>query len=93
VCAEQHRLQPRDRSVAWREVRDRLEPDHALDRRRGDEPVHPSTRARVVVDVDDVDVARLLQRSRELEHRVRAASSRRIDLDGDNELARAELPL
>ena len=90
---EQHRLQPGDRCVARREVRDRFQPDHALDRRRGDETAHPSARTWVVVDVDDVHVARLLQRSRELEHRVRVAASRRVDLDGDDELACAELPL
>ena len=70
VRAEQHRLETGDRGVARGEVRDRLEPDDALDRRRGDEAAHPRSRARVVVDVDDVDVPRGLESVRQLEHRL-----------------------
>ena len=93
VRAEQHRLEPRDRRVARREVGDGLEADDALDGRGGDEPVHARPRARVVVHVDDIDVPGGLERPRQLEHRVRVPAARRIDLDGDDELAFAELSL
>ena len=74
-------------------MRNRLEADDALDRRGGDEPAHPSARARVVVHVDDVDMPGGLQSARELEHRVGVSTARRVDLHGDDELALAQLPL
>ncbi len=51
VGSEQDRLEAHDRRVARGEVRDRLDPDRALDRRGDDQRVHPHAGGRVVVDV------------------------------------------
>src|SRR5262245_25788385 len=90
---EEQGLEPGDRRVPRRQVGDRLEPDDSLDRGGGHEAAHARTGARVVVDVDDVDVPRRPQGTGELEHRMRVASAWRVDLDRDDELTLAELPL
>ena len=90
--AEQERLQPRDRRVARGLVRDRLEPDRPLDRDRAHDPAHPGAGARVVVDVDELGGARVLQRLRDLEHPGVRAAERRVELHRDDPLALAEHP-
>ena len=91
--AEERRLEAGDGEVAGCQVRDRLDPGDALDRRGGHEAAHARARAWVVVHVDDVDVTRFLELACELEHRVRVAAARGVDLDRDCELARAQLAL
>ena len=71
VRAEQHRLEPEDRPVARGQVRDRLDSDLALDRRRHHQRAHPCARRRVVVDVDEADDAALLQRTRGIDETAR----------------------
>src|SRR5207342_1764679 len=81
------------RGVAWREMRDRLDADASLDCTGGNHAAHPRAGARIVVDIDHVDLPRVLERSRHLEHRLWIRASRRIDLDRDHELAGGELAL
>ena len=90
--AEQERLEPGDRRVARRQVRDRLDPAGALDRDRGHDAAHPRAGARVVVDVDEVRLARLAQGMARLDQRAVVRAERRVELDRDDELLLAEHP-
>ncbi len=92
MCAEQERLEPGDRRVPRRQVRDRLDPGEALDRDGGHDPAHPRPRARVVVDVDELPAARVAHGARRLDQRLRVGAERRIDLHRDRELALSEHP-
>ena len=92
VRTEEERLQPRDRRVARGLVRDRLEPDRPLDRDRAHDPAHSRASARVVVDVDELGGARVLERLRDFEHPGVRAAERRVELHRDDPLALAEHP-
>ena len=86
---EELRLEAHDRRVTGRQVGNRLEPDRAFDLDRQHQRAHRPG-GRVVVDVDEIGLARSLQRPRHVEHPHVAASEWRIDLDGDDELALPE---
>ena len=88
--AEQRRLQSHHARVPRRDVRDRLDPALPLDRDRGHQRVHAGARHRVVVDVEDVDLARGGERARDVEHALGVAATRRIELDRDDELVRTQ---
>ena len=90
VRAEQHRLEAHHRPVARREMRDRLEPALALDRRRHHERAHAGARRRVVVDVDESDASGLPQCTRGLDQARAVRAQRRIELDGDDPFVLAQ---
>ena len=88
--AQQLRLQRHQVAVARGEVDQRLDADPLLAQRREGDAAHAHPRHRAVADVDAVDARRFQQR-RALQHLVRVDAARRIDLDADDELARANL--
>src|SRR5581483_10779831 len=90
VRAQQERLQPGNRGVARREVRDRLDAREALDRDGGHDPAHPRSRPRVVVDVDELSTSGVADGAGGLDQRLWVRPERRVDLDGEPELALAE---
>ena len=92
VGAEQERLEPRDRHVARRQVRNRLDPAGTLDRDRGHDAAHARAGARVVVDIDEVRLARLAQGMARLDERAVVGAERGVELDRDDELLLAEHP-
>ncbi len=92
VRAEQERLEPVDRRVARRQVRDRLDPGVALDRDRGHQPAHARSRARIVVHVDDLCDPRRLDPLRGVDEPGRVSAERRIELHRDDEPAGRQQP-
>ena len=65
-------------------------PGKALDRDRCHQAAHARPRAWVVVDVDDVRLSGLADRSRRFEQRAVVAAEWGVELDRDDELVRAE---
>jgi hypothetical protein len=90
VRAEQLRLEARDRRVSRCQMRNSLDPGEALDRDGRHQAAHARPRAGIVVDVDDVRLARLANRSRHFEQRAVVAAERWVELDRDDELFRTE---
>ncbi len=86
--AEQDRLEPGDRRVARRQVRDRLDAGVRARSRRRHDPAHARARARVVVHVDELRLARLADRMRRRDQRLGIRAERRIELHGDDERPR-----
>ncbi len=71
-------------------MRDRLDRAGALDRDRGHQRVRARTGHRVVVDVDEADLARILQRFGDREHRLVGAALGRVELDARDPVACAQ---
>ena len=57
---------------------------------RGHDPAHPRPRARVVVDVEELRAAGVADGARGFDERLGVRAERRVDLDGDDELALAQ---
>ena len=93
VRAEQDRLEPGQRHVARRQVRDRLDAGEALDRDRGHDPAHARAGARVVVHVDELRLVRVADGARRRDERLGVRAERRVELHRDDELALVEQPL
>ena len=72
-------------------MRDRLDPAFTLDRNRGHQGVRAGARCGVVVDVDEVDLAREPELARDREHRVVGAALGRVELDAVHPFALAQL--
>src|SRR5204862_4694271 len=83
VRTEQDRLEPGERHVARRQVRDRLHARETLDRDGRHDPAHASTRARVVVDVDELRLVRVAHGARRVDQGLRVRAERWGELDGD----------
>ena len=67
-------------------------PAGPLDRDRGHDPAHAGAGAGVVVDVDEVRLAGLLECAARLDERAVVRAERRVELNGDDELLLAQHP-
>ena len=71
-------------------MRNGLDPGLALDRGRHHQRVHACPCGGVVVDVDEADLARVLQRGRDLDQAPVGGAERRVELNRHDPLALAE---
>src|SRR4051794_12476284 len=88
--AEEHGLEPVDRRIARREMRDRLDAREALDRDTRHQAAHAGTRSWVVVHVDELRLPRVAHGPRSREKRLSVRAERWVELHRHDELAALE---